>query len=82
MGVYVRWNNDAKNPVVRDWNVTELLVSPSPLSLFRLADIAHISSSQQIDRHKRHTDRTIQAQFFRALDSWLARNKPEFLAPR
>ncbi|WFC94066.1 accessory factor associated with RNA polymerase II [Malassezia brasiliensis] len=26
MGVYVRWNNDAPNPQVRDWNVTELQV--------------------------------------------------------
>ncbi|WFD42181.1 accessory factor associated with RNA polymerase II [Malassezia psittaci] len=26
MGVYVRWNNEAPNPQVRDWNVTDLQV--------------------------------------------------------
>lgn len=27
LGMYARWNNDEKNPIVRDWNVTELQVS-------------------------------------------------------
>jgi cell wall assembly regulator SMI1 len=34
-----------------------------------------------VDRTKRHTDKQLVAHFWRSLDAWVARNKPD-LAPR
>ena len=33
-GIYFTWTNDPPNTKIKDWNVTELKVRPSPLPLF------------------------------------------------
>ena len=64
--------SDPPNPKIKDWNVTELKVSPL---LYRLT-VQVADYPFQIDANRRHVDKSVVAQFWKTLDAWTMANKP------
>lgn len=81
-GVYPRYTNQVKDANVRDWNVTELAVSSSD-SHTRASRSKMLTPSSllslQIEQSKRHHDQQLCAHFWRQLEGWIQRKKPELV---
>lgn len=72
-GIYPQWTTDPMNPKIKNWNVSELRVRMCSSSL---SSVSTDASLAQIDPHRRHIDKSVVADFWRSLETWIQANKP------
>lgn len=70
-GIHFYRSNEQPHPNVKQWNVTEMKVS----SVFALDCCIRLANRfvPQLDPTKRHSDKSLVAEFWRQLELWIAR---------
>ena len=71
-GISFSWTNEMPNEKIKGWNVTELKVSTVfPFIRDNVSDLV-----SQLDPIKRHIDKSVVADFWARLETWITMHKP------